>query len=280
MPKKEDEEVGGVAVIIVIIVVALALFWTYVVEPLELWWKTNGIWVEIAILVIVVVGGYAYYRWHKWNAQIERETREKRARDAEERRRLEEQQREADRVEQERKDREWRAETERLAEENRRFEEEQEDKGLVKFVSEAGVVYWGTPSQVEDWRKAEFEQSLPNRVVQAIGDFEPSRHYHNEFPYQVELQGWLKSRFPTSKIETQTGASTPDIVIEDIAIEVKGPTDNRALDTLTTKCLKYSQYYSKIILVLFEPEFSESNFREIEAGIQQHFPHVHVIRKH
>ena len=89
----------------------------------------------------------------------------------------------------------------------------------------------------------------------------------------------MKSKFPSARIEIQTGASRPDIVIEDIAIEVKGPTDNNALDTLTTKCLKYSRYYNKIILCLFEPVFSESNFREIEAGIEQHFPHVRVVRK-
>jgi hypothetical protein len=137
----------------------------------------------------------------------------------------------------------------------------------------------GAQRLVSEQRQKEEESSLLNAVVQAIEEFKPSRRYHNEFPYHTELQGWLRSRFPSSKIEIQTGASRPDIVIEDIAIEVKGPTTNQALDTLTTKCLKYSEYYDKIVMVLFEPEFSESNFREIYAGIERHFPHVRVIRK-
>jgi len=131
----------------------------------------------------------------------------------------------------------------------------------------------------EDLSKTDQKGSLLNLVVQAIEEFTPSRRYHNEFPYQAELQGWLKSRFPSSEIEVRRGASRPDIVIEDIAIEVKGPTDNRALETLTTKCLKYSEYYNKVIIVLFEPDFSETNFREIESGIERHFPHVRVVRK-
>ncbi|MDG6921324.1 MAG: hypothetical protein JRN59_07330 [Nitrososphaerota archaeon] len=164
--------------------------------------------------------------------------------------------------------------------------------GLV-FVAAGGIyfVYWWHKTSVEidkevkakmameEEKQREFERTLPGAVIKAIEEFRPSRRYHNEFPYQTELQGWLKSRFPTSQIEFQTGASRPDIVIEDIAIEVKGPTDNRALETLTTKCLKYSGHFSKVILVLFEPIFSESNFSEIEAGIERLFPHVYVVRK-
>ena len=137
----------------------------------------------------------------------------------------------------------------------------------------------GVQKLISEQRRKDNESSLLNSVVEAIQEFKPSRRYHNEFPYQAELQGWLKSRFPGSKIEIQTGASRPDIVIENIAIEVKGPTDNRALETLTSKCLKYSGYYDTIVMALFEPVFSESNFREIEAGIKRHFPHVRVIRK-
>ncbi len=137
----------------------------------------------------------------------------------------------------------------------------------------------GAQALIEEQKKKEEQNSLLNYVVQTIEAFRPSKRYHNEFPYQTELQGWLRARFPTSRIEIQTGASRPDIVIEDVAIEVKGPTDNRALETLTTKCLKYSHYYDKVILVLFEPVFSESNFREIQSGIERHFPHVRILRK-
>lgn len=167
--------------------------------------------------------------------------------------------------------------------EKQAFEEEQKAKGLVKFVDRFGNEKWGKPNEVERWKKedeeAKIKESLFNQVVESIKKFQPSRKYGNEFGYHTELQGWLKSHFQNARVELQTGASRPDIVIDNIAIEVKGPTDNQALNTLTTKCLKYSHYYTHLIIVLFEPIFSESNYSEIVEGIKRHFPNVEVIRK-
>lgn len=120
---------------------------------------------------------------------------------------------------------------------------------------------------------------LLSQIIDKINTFTPSRKYKNEFGYHTELQGWLKSHFPNSKVEFQTGSSRPDIIIDNVAIEVKGPTNNQALNTLTTKCLKYSNHYANIIIVLFEPSFSERNYHEILIGIKKSFPHVEVIRK-
>lgn len=127
--------------------------------------------------------------------------------------------------------------------------------------------------------EAKIKETLFYKVAESIKNFPPSRRYGNEFAYHTELQGWLKSQFREAKVEIQTGASRPDIVIADIAIEVKGPTDTQALNTLATKCLKYSQYYTHLIIVLFEPRFSESNYSEIVEGIKRYFPNVEVIRK-
>ena len=244
MPKKNDEDtfVG----ILFVVILALAFFWVYAVPPIEAWWTAYGVWVEVGLLVLVGIGLYYVYWRHKISVEVDREIREKLAREADER---------------------------------TRFENEQRTKGLVKFESQDGAVRWGTSAEIERWKRKELEESLPNRIAQAIRDFRPSRRYHQEFPYQTELQGWLKSKFPMSQIELQTGSSRPDIVIEDIAIEVKGPTDNRALETLAAKCLKYSGYYKKVILVLFEPRFSESNYREIVSGMKRSFPFAEVIRK-
>ncbi len=169
-------------------------------------------------------------------------------------------------------------EAERIA-----FEKEQKSKGLVLFKDRHENEKWGKPDEVEAWRREEQiqieKESIFNRIIEQIERFEPSRRYGNEFGYHTELQGWLKSKFQDAKVELQTGASRPDIVINDIAIEVKGPTDNQALNTLTTKCLKYSHYYKHLIIVLFEPIFSESNYDEIIAGIEKYFPNVKVIRK-
>ncbi len=122
-------------------------------------------------------------------------------------------------------------------------------------------------------------ESLFFKVIKSVKKFESSNKWSFEEGYHGELIGYLKLKFPNVIAEHQTVSSRPDIVIENIAIEVKGPTDNRALDTLTTKCLKYSQHYAHIIIVLFEPRFSESHYNEIYKGIKKHFPHVEVIRK-
>ena len=246
MPRRRKDELTPLEGLIAVVVLVLAFFYIYAVPAIEAWWAVYGIWVELGLLALLIITGVVFVYLKTTSMREEREARARAALEAER---------------------------------HERFAEEQRAKGLVEFTRYDGASQWGTPNQVEAWRRKEEEENLPNRIVRAVKDFTPSRRYHNEFSYQTELQGWLKSKFPSSRIEIQTGASRPDIVIEDIAIEVKGPTDNRALDTLTTKCLKYSGHYRTVVLVLFEPEFSESNFREIEAGIERAFPHVFVIRK-
>lgn len=176
----------------------------------------------------------------------------------------------------------WKYKKEKEAE-KQAFEEEQKAKGLIKFIDRFGSEKWGKPNDVERWKKedeeARIKESLFNQVVESIKNFQPSRKYKNEFGYHIELQGWLKSHFQNARVELQTGASRPDIIVDNIAIEVKGPTDNHALNTLTTKCLKYSHYYTHLIIVLFEPIFSESNYNEIVRGIKNYFPNVEIIRK-
>lgn len=163
------------------------------------------------------------------------------------------------------------------------FEAEQRSRGLVKFVNRFENEIWGTPEEIEKQEKedneAKIKEAVQYRIIESIKKFTPSRKYGNEFGYHTELQGWLKSHFNNAVVEVQTGASRPDIVIGNIAIEVKGPTDNQALNTLTTKCLKYSQHYTNLIIVLFEPIFSESNYNEIVNGLKRSFPNVEVIRK-
>ena len=123
------------------------------------------------------------------------------------------------------------------------------------------------------------EDTLFQKVVEAIRNFEPSRRYRNEFGYHTELQGYLKSHFPDSRVELKTGSSRPDIVISDIAIEVKGPTTRRDLQTIPDKIIRYSRYYSKIIIVLFEPKVNPRFLREWLKGLKEtHFPRVKAIK--
>lgn len=243
MPRYSESEWPPWAQALLAIVILLALVWVFVIQPFLVWVAQNII--PIVLAVAIIATGLGFWRYRKW-----------------------------------REDEKSRLETERRKTD---FERRQRAKGLIKFIDRFGREYWGRPWQVKKWRRqdqeAKVKESTFYRVAKAIEDFQPSRIYRNEFGYHTELQGWLKSKFPEAKVELKTGASRPDIVIENIAIEVKGPTNNRALDTLTTKCLKYSQYYTHLIAVLFEPQFSETNYREIVGGLEKHFPNVKVIRK-
>ncbi len=125
----------------------------------------------------------------------------------------------------------------------------------------------------------QYRQTLISRVIDSIENFSPTKKWGNEDSYHKELLGWLKQPFPEIQYELQTGSSRPDLVIGMIAIEIKGPTDDNALNTLATKILKYSHYYENVVIVLFESSFSERNFKEITSGIEKTYSHVHVIRK-
>ena len=109
-----------------------------------------------------------------------------------------------------------------------------------------------------------------NQVVEAIEEFKPARRYKNEFPYQVELVGYLKSKFPHADIEQQKGSSRPDIVVGDIAIEVKGSTRTQDLKTIADKCMRYYQHFGELVIVLFEVDVYEPRYEEWKKGIKKH----------
>jgi len=106
---------------------------------------------------------------------------------------------------------------------------------------------------------------LLDRIVAAIERFEPACRWKREREYQIDLAGYLKRQFPDLElyVEPQSGASRPDLAINDIAIEVKGPTTSQDLSTIPEKIAKYSNYYQSLVFVLFEPMYSERRCNEI-----------------
>ncbi|HUU63056.1 MAG TPA: hypothetical protein VMX96_03945 [Dehalococcoidia bacterium] len=154
----------------------------------------------------------------------------------------------------------------------RAYEQEQMKKGLVKFVDRFGRERWGT----HDEAKAE---ELINRITGAIERFPPARKYRDEFPYQTDLHGWLIAQFPSTKIEIQRGSSRPDIIVDNIAIEVKGPTRTSDLVTIADKCIRYGQHFDGPIIVLFELDVSEKRYYEWKKGLENTYPNARVIRK-
>ncbi len=141
--------------------------------------------------------------------------------------------------------------------------------------------YYDTVSTNGSSDGADSEFSLASQITDAIESFEPARTYKNEFPYQIELNGYLKAHFPNIDIEPQKGRSRPDIAIEErIAIEVKGPTKTRDLTTIADKCLRYLQYYDHLIIVLFETQVNEMRYSEwYEGMIRNHGDEITIIRK-
>ncbi len=121
--------------------------------------------------------------------------------------------------------------------------------------------------------------TLIQEVTQAIEEFSPSTIWNNEAGYQAELYSVLKQRFPEASVDPQKDSSRPDLLIQDIGVEVKGPTDAAELKSLSDECLRYSPHYKNMIFVLFKPEFTELLYKEVTNGISRTYPNVKIIRK-
>lgn len=242
-PSSRDQEFDPLAIVLAAIILACYFIYQWIQSN----WNIIVFTFEIVVAIVVMCGilyGIYYLKNYKKNQQEKEEERTKAEEYQEEKRK---------RIE----------ENERLFEiENQKAERERQIQ------------------REERLRKvAEFKATLFFRVIDTIEKFHPTKAWGNEDSYHKELQGFLRAFFPDTKFEVQTGASRPDIIIENIAIEIKGPTDSAALVTLADKCMRYSHYYQNMIIVLFEPNFSDGRFKEFNKGMERHFPHVKIIVK-
>lgn len=105
------------------------------------------------------------------------------------------------------------------------------------------------------------------RLVETIKNFRYQPTFREERPYQAMLYGYLKGKGFDVEYEVSTGGSRPDLVVEGIAIEVKGPTDAMALQTLSHKIMKYSNHYRHLVIVLFDCICSKYTLDETMMGI-------------
>jgi len=153
---------------------------------------------------------------------------------------------------------------EELKEREERLKRELEDEKR-KYQDELRIKYGDLFLSVVDTIK-KFEQLLPE--------------YPNELSYHIDLARWLEPKYPMLHVEHQEGSSRPDIVIEDIAIEIKGPTTEEGLRSIADKCLRYHHHFKRMIVVLFDIRTKTDRYYiEWEDGLKRHFPDVIVIKK-
>ncbi|MBD3212954.1 MAG: hypothetical protein GF311_10130 [Candidatus Lokiarchaeota archaeon] len=130
---------------------------------------------------------------------------------------------------------------------------------------------------IRDKIKAEGNSTLLE-VWNAIRDFEPLRQYNKEFHYQDTLAQFLKSKFPSTEIEVSRGSTRPDIVVKNIAIEIKGPTSHKDLMSIADKCMRYKQYFPHLICVLFNVNVSKQFYKDWLQGIENSYPDVEIMK--
>lgn len=110
--------------------------------------------------------------------------------------------------------------------------------------------------------EAERIANIPNSLLELnnkIKEFKPIRQYKEERLYQTELVWFLKNNYPDLKIEETKDYSRPDIIIDNIAIEIKWPTTMSWLKTLPDKINSYLPKWDYLFIVLFNIQIKVEN---------------------
>ena len=158
----------------------------------------------------------------------------------------------------------------------------QRSRGFERFVDRFGHVQWVPASDVsraqDEDAAARRQESFLSQVHAAVTRFEPSLWHESELPYHMELAGWLRPQFPATAVEHQQGSSRPDIVVGRVAIEVKGPTGQRELQTIADKCARYAQHFEGPIVALYDVRVLPRMYQEWEAGIARTWPGARIVR--
>ena len=137
----------------------------------------------------------------------------------------------------------------------------------------------GIPRRITHWRrfKKQPEELIP--LLKSIERFQFNMRYYEERPYQTELYGWLKQEFK-SNIEMQTDFYRPDIVADNVAIEVKGPSDEESLKSAAGQCMMYLRQFPYVIIVLCAPIYNPKYFAQWKEQMNLYFPKVTIVEKH
>ena len=133
--------------------------------------------------------------------------------------------------------------------------------------------------ELERQAKQNNYDEMLTEIERTIHKFKPFRRYEREYAYQDTLAAFLKSQYPNTKIEESRGSTRPDIFVNGIAIEVKGPTYVKDLQTIADKCLRYTQYFPQgLICTLFDVKVSKKFYDDWLKGMKMNFPDVRIVR--
>jgi hypothetical protein len=138
--------------------------------------------------------------------------------------------------------------------------------------------YYTKKKLVQEPVVSQINDGTYQKILEKIDLFKPLLPYYpNELPYQIDLARYLLQHFPSAKLEEQRSSARPDIIIDNIAIEIKGPTTERELDTIANKCIRYPLYFEKgLIIVLFDVKVTSRYLEDWQRGLQGKFPQVTI----
>ena len=134
---------------------------------------------------------------------------------------------------------------------------------------------------IENPNISQVNNELYQKILEKIDQFKPLLpFYPNELSYQLDLGRYLIQYFPNAKLEEQRSSARPDIVIDNIAIEIKGPTYEEGLRSIADKCLRYPLYFEKgLIIVLFDVKVTNRYIEDWKIGLINKFPNTTIIKK-
>jgi ribosomal protein S13 len=121
------------------------------------------------------------------------------------------------------------------------------------------------------------DPELVNDIVEEIKSYKPSRKTSTELPYETGLHGFLSKSFPQLETQITRGRTRPDIVIGNIAIEIKGPTTMTHITSLGDKLLRYPEFWGKLIIVLFDIQVSDGQLNDIKKATAKHHPDFGIL---
>lgn len=151
---------------------------------------------------------------------------------------------------------------------------------IIVFLILLIIVYYYFKIRKTNFLEKQRLEKIPEIVLnikKEVENFTPLRNYSKEEPYQLELSWYLKNFFPNLDIEISKNYTRPDIIVDNIAIEIKWPTNFSDLKTIPDKIIRYTKEWDYLIIVLFNLKLSENQetsdkiFDEWMSDIEENF---------